>query len=106
VGVLEGPLAVDLEDAALGETAQQRLADFRRIDACLACERERLGDDSERAADDHLVTELAELTRTRLADMNHLLGVPHDVENRLRTSEGGGVAANHDRQGAVDRADI
>ena len=82
-GALERALAVHLEDAALGKAAEQRLANLRRIDARFPRQRQRFRDHSERAADDHLVTQLAELTGARLADVDDFLRVPHHVEDRL-----------------------
>ena len=38
--------------------------------------------------------------------MNDLLRIAHDVEDRLDRRETGRVAANHDRQRAVDGADV
>ena len=50
---------------------------FAGVDAGLARQRERFGDDDERAADHHLVTELAQLTGARLADVDDLLRIAH-----------------------------
>ena len=59
------------------EPAEQRLAHFAGVDAGLARQRERFGDDGERAADHHLVADLAQLTGARLADVDDLLGIAH-----------------------------
>ena len=107
VGALERTLAVHFEHAALGEAAEQRFANFARVDAGLARERERFGDDGQRAADHHLVAQLAQLTRTRLADVHDLLGIPHHVEDAAsRHANACCVAADHDRERAVDGADV
>ena len=105
-GALERAVAVHFEHAALGEAAEQRLANLRGVHARLARERQRFGDDGQRAADDHLVAQLAQLPGARLADVDDLLRVPHDVEDRLDGGERRGVAADHDRQRAVDGADV
>src|SRR6185369_14150115 len=61
VGVLQSSLSVNFEDATLCESAEQRFANPRSVHVRLACEREGLGDDNERATNHHLIAEFAEL---------------------------------------------
>src|SRR4051812_25990407 len=102
----EDAFAMDLEHAAGGEAAKERLAHLRGIDAGLSRERERLGNNRERAADDHLVADLAELPRARFADPDDTLGITHRLEDRPDPRERVRVAAGHNRQRGVDRTDL
>jgi AsmA-like C-terminal region len=103
---VQDPFTVDLEHAARRESAEQRVAHLRRVDAGLPRQRERLADGDQRAADHHLVAHLADLPGARVADADDAFGIPHGVQDRLHRREGAGVAANHDRQRAAHRADL
>ena len=84
---LQQALAVHFEHAAGGEPAEQRGADFGRIDAGLARERERFADRGERAADHELIARLADLPGAGLADVDDAFGVPHRLEHRPHALE-------------------
>ena len=106
VVALQDALAVDLEHAAGGEPAHQRLAHLGRIDAGLARDGERLAHRRQRAADADLVAGLAHLAGAGGADVHDALGVADGIEHRAHALERRRVAADHDRQRAVDGADL
>ena len=60
---LQHPLPVDVQNLAGGESAEQRVPDERDIHVRLARQRERFADRGERAANHHLIADLADLTR-------------------------------------------
>jgi hypothetical protein len=104
---LEHALAVHLEDAARREAAEQRLPDERRIDASFARKRHRFAHAGQRAADRHLIADLAHLARARLgAHVHDPLGIAHALEHRPHLRKRGHIAADHDRERRVDRADL
>ena len=100
------PLAVHFEHAALREAAHQRGAHLHRIDAGLARQRDRLGDHRHRPAEHDLVAGLADLAGAGFADVDDLLGLAHRREDRQHLAERRAVAADHEGERAVDRADL
>ena len=92
----QDPLAMDLEHPARREAAEKSLAHARRVDARLACERERLADAGERAPDRDLIADLADLSRARLADVDDSFGIAHAAEHRPHAGEDRLVATHHD----------
>src|SRR5262245_10947632 len=96
VGSFQCTFTMHLEDATGREPAEEGLANLPCIDSRLARQGQGLGHDDERAADHHLIAELAELARARLADANNLLRIPHCVEQRLDRRERLEIPANHD----------
>src|SRR5436190_22430874 len=107
VVALQHPLAVHFEDAARGDSAEERLPHACAVDSCLAGERHRLADAGQRAADRDLIADLAQLTRAWLAaDVDDPLWISHALEDRPHTGKRGGITADHDRERRVDRADL
>src|SRR5207248_2548976 len=80
--------------------------DSRAVDARLASEGERFTHAGQRAADRDLVANLADLPGARIADVDDPFRIPHAGENRLDALECRRLAADHDRQRGIDRADL
>ena len=97
---------MDFEHAARRKAAQQRGADLCGIDAALARQCERLADGGQRAADDELIARLADLAGAGLADVDDPLRIAHRFEDRPHRLDRSRVAADHDRERAVDGADL
>ncbi len=57
-----------------------------------------------RAGNDNLIAHLGVLSRPRSALVDDVL--PHRLEQRPRTRDGGGIAAHHDGKSGVPRADV
>src|SRR5205807_5497983 len=96
VVVDEHPLAVNFEDAARREAAEQRLAHPRGVDTGFLRERERLADAGQRAADRDLFADLADLPGAGTADVDDALLVAHHVEDRFHAMKHSLLAAHHD----------
>src|SRR5690606_27040207 len=101
---LDHALAVVVENTAVGEAAEQRLAHTGRIDRTLARKVERFGHRRHAHTSEDLVAGLGHLAGTRLAHpgdafAHGLEGWPHRVESR-------GLAADHDGQRAGDSAHL
>ena len=101
---LEHAPAVDLEDAAGREPAGERIADDRRVDAGRAGQGEGLGDGGDGGTHDQLVACLGQLPGARATDPDDR--ATHRLEDGSCALDGGRVAADHDRQRAVGRADL
>ena len=95
---------MDLEDAAGREPAGERIADDRRVDARRAGQGEGLGDGGDGGTHDQLVACLGQLPGTRATDPDDR--ATHRLEDGSCALDGGRVAADHDRQRAVGRADL
>ena len=102
----EHALAVHLEHAAGREPAEQRLTHLGAVDAGLARQRQGFGDREHRAADDQLVARLADLAGARGPDVDDPILASHPDEDRPHPLERGGVAADHEGERALDRADF
>ncbi len=99
-------LAVHLEHPAGCKPAEQRLSDPRRVDVSFSRKREGFTHRRQCAADHHLIADLADLTRTGRPDSDDTIGVAHGVQDWFDLGEGGRIAADHDREGRIDRADL
>ena len=101
---LDHALAVDVEDARLGESTQQGLAHPRWVGAALRRKRQCLGHGHQRHCPDHIVGELAGLTGAVRADMAQRLA--HAAQHRPHRFKHLALAADHDRQRPGNGADI
>ncbi len=84
-----------------GEAAAQRLERELPVEAGLPRQRERLAERGQVERDDDLVRELGESAGAERAQVGDRLA--HGLEHRQRGVEIGLVAADHDRERAVDR---
>jgi hypothetical protein len=91
-------LAVKLEDAALGKASPQGLPDLGRIRSPALSEEKRLGDGSNRDADNDLVGELGKLPCSVRTYMD---GPAHDFQYRLHAGERPFISTGHDRESSL-----
>jgi hypothetical protein len=97
-------VAMEVEDAAFGEAAEQGLADEGRIDAGEFGEAEGLGDGVDGLGDDELVGEFGDLPGTGGTEVGDVLA--DGLEDGEGALEMGFGAAGHDGEVAGFRADL
>ena len=97
-------LAPVLEHAATREPAAEDLDDFERIDARFRAHREGFGDACDGDGDEDLVARFHGLPCAEGAAQDRALA--HDVKERFDGVECVCVAADHDGEGGVLRADV
>ncbi len=101
---VEHALAMVLQNLRVSETTQQGFTDPRRVDAAFRREIEGFGHCGHADAGKNLVAGLGHLPRAARADQRDRLA--HRFEQRLHFLEHFRLAAHHDGQRGIDRADL